>query len=159
MESPKFKPTLPKMFVQDRCSLLCEKHKRRMAYEKRATGISPEVTEQISLWKKLSRKKSWVRSSEKTKVQHFIKCIYLQTMHVLLTFSCHFLTINKHYEWQLFKLQNKKSLNIFKAVKAIWPRVYKAILILTTEFMFSTSARQYILQGCKNKYQIMSIFC
>ena len=108
MESPKFKPTLTKRSVQDRCSLLCEKHKRRMAHEKWATGISPEVTELDRLWKKLSRKKSWMRSSEKTKVQNFIKCIYLQTMHVLITFSCHFLNINKHYEWQLFKLQNKK---------------------------------------------------
>ena len=42
---PPFKQTLTKRSVQDRCSLLCEKYRKRMSYEKTATGISPEVTE------------------------------------------------------------------------------------------------------------------
>ena len=42
---PKFKETLSKRLVQDRCSLLCEKYKKRMNYEKRASGIAPELTE------------------------------------------------------------------------------------------------------------------
>ncbi len=45
LEDPKFKETLSKRSVQDRCSLLCEKYKKRMNYEKRASGIAPELTE------------------------------------------------------------------------------------------------------------------
>ena len=65
MESPKFKPTLTKRSVQDRCSLLCEKHKRRMAYEKRATGISPEVTELDQLVKEIVDKEELSEESRK----------------------------------------------------------------------------------------------
>ncbi|XP_028403423.1 histone-lysine N-methyltransferase, H3 lysine-79 specific-like [Dendronephthya gigantea] len=49
MEDPSFKKTLSKRSVQDRCTLLCEKHKKRIAYEMKATGISPKLTELDSL--------------------------------------------------------------------------------------------------------------
>lgn len=45
MEGPKFKDTLSKRSVQDRCLLLCEKYRKRMNCEKTASGISPELTE------------------------------------------------------------------------------------------------------------------
>ena len=45
LESPRFKETLSKRSVQDRCTLLCEKYKRRASFENAASGISPEVTE------------------------------------------------------------------------------------------------------------------
>ena len=44
-EDPHFKETLAKRSVQDRYTLLCKKQKKRMSYEKSASGISPEVTE------------------------------------------------------------------------------------------------------------------
>ncbi|XP_028390589.1 histone-lysine N-methyltransferase, H3 lysine-79 specific-like [Dendronephthya gigantea] len=49
LEDPSFKKTLSKRSVQDRCTLLCEKHKKRIAYEMKATGISPQLTELDSL--------------------------------------------------------------------------------------------------------------
>ena len=45
LEDPVFKKSLSKRSVQDRCTLLCEKHKKRMKYETKASGISPNVTE------------------------------------------------------------------------------------------------------------------
>ncbi|CAB3981619.1 Hypothetical predicted protein [Paramuricea clavata] len=45
LEEPVFKCSLSKRSVQDRCTLLCEKHKKRMKYEMKASGISPQVTE------------------------------------------------------------------------------------------------------------------
>ena len=45
LEDPVFKKSLSKRSVQDRCTLLCEKHKKRMRYETKASGISPNVTE------------------------------------------------------------------------------------------------------------------
>ena len=65
MESPKFKSTLTKRSVQDRCSLLCEKHKRRMAYETRATGISSEVTELDQLVEEIVEKEEFSEESRK----------------------------------------------------------------------------------------------
>ena len=41
LDDPPFKQTLTKRSVQDRCSLLCEKYRKRMSYEKTATGVSP----------------------------------------------------------------------------------------------------------------------
>ena len=45
LEDPVFKKSLSKRSVQDHCTLLCEKHKKRMKYETKASGISPNVTE------------------------------------------------------------------------------------------------------------------
>lgn len=45
LQDPSFKDTLGKRSVQDRYSRLSKKHKKRVSYEKTASGISPEVTE------------------------------------------------------------------------------------------------------------------
>jgi hypothetical protein len=45
LEDPMFEKSLLKRSVQDRCTLLCENHKKRMKYETKASGISPKVTE------------------------------------------------------------------------------------------------------------------
>ena len=44
-ENLKMKETLSKRSVQDRYSLLCEKYKKRVIFEKATSGISLEMTE------------------------------------------------------------------------------------------------------------------
>jgi hypothetical protein len=43
LDIPKFKETLTKRSVQDRCSLLCEKFKKKIAKELKESGTSEEI--------------------------------------------------------------------------------------------------------------------
>lgn len=56
LDHPKFKSTLSKRSVQDRCMLLCDKHKKKVRAELAATGISPPHTELDDLLEEIIQK-------------------------------------------------------------------------------------------------------
>lgn len=65
LDWPKFKPNLTKRSVQDRMALLCEKYKKRMNEEQRASGISPDVTELDKLIKEVITKEELSKEQRK----------------------------------------------------------------------------------------------
>ena len=67
LDHPKFKSTLSKRSVQDRCMLLCDKHKKKVRAELAATGISPPHTELDDLLEEIIQKDEL--SEERMKVR------------------------------------------------------------------------------------------
>lgn len=66
LEDPPFKVTMNRRSVQDRYALLCKKHRTRLSFERRASGISPEVTELDLLIEEAIEKE---KISEETRVK------------------------------------------------------------------------------------------
>ena len=65
LDYPKFKSTLSKRSVQDRCMLLCNKHKKKTRAELPATGISPPHTELDDLIEEIIQKEELSEETRK----------------------------------------------------------------------------------------------
>ena len=84
LDHPKFKSTLSKRCVQDRCMLLCDKQKKRVRAELAATGISPPHTELDDLLEEIIQKDEL---SEETRKDEGKKKLYNKLYFLLKFFS------------------------------------------------------------------------
>lgn len=98
LEDPKFKATLSKRSVQDRYTLLCEKHRKRMIFEKGATGISPEVSELDVLIEEAIEKEEF--SEEVRITQSKALCIPIYITHFYMKYGGFKLIIFVHIKLQ-----------------------------------------------------------
>ena len=99
LEDPVFKKSLSKRSVQDRCTLLCEKHKKRMKYETKASGISPNVTELDNLIEETLEKEE---ASEELRATQGIH-IYKYHGKISLIYFKNFIIIMGKFKAQIYR--------------------------------------------------------